>query len=249
MLLLLWCVLPTLKAATLIIGTSGENPPLSFQVDSKNYFSGFEVELMDQICQRINMECKYKAVLVSNILDDLNTGTIDFAIAAIISPPTPLPGYLFGFPYLQSSGRFMVLKDSPINSLNQLVNTTIGVRKGTLERGSLFKELVLKRFNNQVNVVEYADINSLIAALSAQEVDAIFSNDLPIEYWYYTNPTLYKLVGNALPVGNNYSIMTAINHASLLEQMNKALLTMMDDGTYLRIYKRYFDLIYAYPNP
>lgn len=51
---------------------------------------------------------------------------------------------------------------------------------------------------------------------------------------------LFKLVGKAIRSGDGYGIMANKNNADLITQINKALLQMENDGTYLRISNTYF---------
>ena len=83
----------------------------------------------------------------------------------------------------------------------------------------------------------------LLYALNKEEVDAIFSNALPIRYWYYNHKTIYKLVGSRIPFGNSYSIMGRKKSQLQMMQINHALLDTMGDGSYLKIYNRYFSWI------
>lgn len=230
-------------AKTLIIGTAAGSPPLSYQVSSKNHFYGFEVDLMSEICRRVNATCEFKPVIVSTIVDEINSGKINFAIAAIILPSTLEKEYVFSLPYLDSGGQFMSLKGSKINNPNDIRGKRVGVRRSTFNHGSIFKDLVLNIYNNQIKVVEYTTMNDLFMGLSKKEVDVIFSNELPIRYWYRQHKHLYNLVGSEIPLGNGYSIMAKRIFRMQMIQMNEALLDMMGDGTYLKIYAHYFHFI------
>lgn len=241
--LIVWLIFSNVSAETIIIGTSSENPPFSFQVSNQNHFYGFEVELMSNICYRIGVQCQFKSVGVSSIIDELNSGKIDYAIAAIMLPDKPLKGFVFSLPYLQSGAQFMTLVNSKINAPADIRGKTIGVRKGTLGGGTLFKNLIMEIYDEQLKVLEYPTMPDLLYALNKEEVDAIFSNALPIRYWYYNHKTIYKLVGSRIPFGNSYSIMGRKKSQLQMMQINHALLDTMGDGSYLKIYNRYFSWI------
>jgi len=241
--LIICFIFSSVNAETIIIGTSPENPPFSFQVDSQNHFYGFEVELMSNICYRVGVQCQFKSIGVSSIIDELNSGKIDYAIAAIILPDKPLNGFVFSLPYLQSGAQLMTLANSKINDPVDIRGKTIGVRKGTLGGGTLFKDLIMEIYDEQLKVLEYSSMQDLLDALNKEKVDAIFSNELPIRYWYYNHKTIYKLVGSRIPFGNSYSIMGRKKSELQMMQMNHALLDTIGDGSYLKIYNRYFSWI------
>jgi ABC-type amino acid transport substrate-binding protein len=201
------------------------------------------VALINDICRRIEAKCEFKPVVVSTIVDEMRFGHINFAIAAITLPSRPINEFVFSLPYLQSGGQFLSLKGSKIKYPKDIKGKRVGVRKSTLEGGSIFKELILRIYDYQVKVVEYPTMHDLVMALSKKEVDVIFSNALPIVYWYNQNKRIYNLVGSEIPMGNGYSIMADKKHGLQMMQMNHALLEMMADGTYLKIYSHYFHFL------
>lgn len=240
--LTLWLLSCSANAQSLMIGTSPENPPFSFQADA-NHFYGFEVDLMNEVCRRLNLKCNYSSVAMNDIPDHLTKGKIDFAIAGIALPATQLPGFVFSLPYLQNGAQFMTLRRSAINQPSAIRNKMVGIRQGSLDGGNLYKKLISEMYDNEITVVEYPTMSALLLGLSNHEVDAIFANELPIKYWYYNHKEIYKLIGTEVPVNNNYSILTSKKYAPLMVQMNHALLDMIADGTYLKIYKRYFNTV------
>ena len=240
--LITWIVCTNINATqTIIVGIAAGNPPLSYLVSSKNHFYGFEVDLMSDICRRIDVTCEFKPVVVSTIANEIHSGTINFAIAAITLPSKPQKEYVFSLPYLQSGGQFLSLIGSNINNPSDIKSKRVGVMRGALKGGSIFKDLILQMYDDEVKVVEYTTMHDLFLALSKKEVDVIFSDELPVNYWYHQHKHLYNLVGSEIPLGNGYSIMASKRFGLQILQMNHALLDMMADGTYLKIYTHYFN--------
>jgi arginine transport system substrate-binding protein len=208
--------------------------------DQDNHFYGFEVDIMHTICQRMNMPCTFKGVTPSSIPDDLVNQKIDLAIAAIIIPSDPILGYIFSLPYLASNAEFLTTKQSSIQGPADIIHKRVGVRRGTLMGGRLFANFVSKLYQGKVVILEYADINELIDALNNNKVDVIFANAVAADYWLVNNTNLYRIIGTRIPVGDGYGIMTNLGQEALIDKINKALLSMEADGTYLAIYTRYF---------
>ena len=107
-------------------------------------------------------------------------------------------------------------------------------------QGAIFKAQVLQSYNNLVQIVEYPTITEVFQALSNNEVDAIITDEESAKFWVVLNGTMFKLVGSGLPTGMGYGIMANKKSADLINNINKALLNMEDDGSYLKIYKYYF---------
>lgn len=230
-------------AQPIVIGTAPDNPPLSFQTSSVTNFSGFEVDLMQRLCNRIPLTCEYRSVVVSQILPELQAGHLDFAIAGLVIPTQPPDGVLFSLPYLQSGVQFLTMADSKIKAPDDIRGKTVGIRKGSLGGGQLFRNFVLQLYENEVTVKYYYSMNHLILGLTNHEVDVVFSNELGIKYWYYNNRQRYRLIGSEVPYGNGYGILTTSRNSELLKQLNHELLETIADGTYLQVYNQYFSQI------
>ena len=241
LLLSTWFVLSVSYAKTLIIETTTDSPPFVSLADNKNHFYGFDIDIMLRICQMIQENCEFKPVLISKLGDKIVQGKADLAISAIIIPSVPLNNLIFSLPYLPSNGQVMVRADSNIKDFKDLLHKKIGVRHGTLFfGGSLFKDHILSVYGDKIDIIEYSTIDDLLYALSNEDVDAIFSNEKNIQFWYMNNKELYRLVGSKIPIGDGYGIMAKIGNEDLMTRINQALMKMEADGSYLQIYKRYF---------
>lgn len=234
------CSISHAQPAPLIIGVAASYPPLSTQADKKSHFFGFEIDLMNEICNRLKITCEYRPIIVSKIMPALATGKLDLAMAAIVRPTAIPSGFIFSLPYLESYGQFMTLKKSTINNLQDIQNKTVGIRLSTTEGGHLFRDLLEQVFHNQVNVVEYTTLDDILIALVNDDVDVLFGNKVAVQYWYQNNMELYKLVGDPITIGNGYAIMSLEKNNPLISQINIIITEMINDGTYKKIYETYF---------
>ena len=228
-------MLPLIQAHALIIGTTPNYPPMASLADQNNNYFGFEIDIMQAICKRIKTPCTFTSVFVKDVQNTLLAGKIDLAIAALIIPEKPIPGFLFSLPYLTSNAQFIVSKNSRINSPADIKNKLIGTQEGTL-----FGALALKLYNGKVNISTYSRFDDLVYALNNRDVDAAFTNAVAVEYWMVNGGGNYRLIGSRIPIGNGYGIMANVGREGLIEQINQAIQNMMADGGYLTIYSRYF---------
>lgn len=222
------------QAKTLIVGTTPEYPPFSMSADKTHYY-GFDVDLMTEICKRIQQDCTFQPMPFDGLLPGLQARQIDVAIGAIIINDTILEHFISSVPYLESSAQFFSLKSSPIKAPMDIKNKKLGVRNGTL-----FQALAEHLFQNHIHITSFDDVTDLISALSAESIDAILMNAAAAKYWSANNNDLYKLIGNPIPTGKGYGIISNKNQDLLMEKINEALLHMQNDGSYLKIYSRYF---------
>jgi arginine transport system substrate-binding protein len=227
-------LLPLSYGQTLVIGTTSQNPPFSLIAD-KGHLYGFDLDIMENICQRIQATCKFVPFVLTDLYTQLKAGKIDLAIAAIIITDYRQKDFLLSLPYLMSNGQFMTLQQSNIKSPQDIMNKTVGVRRGTP-----FKGLALKIYKNNINILDFPDMPSLLDALTNKKVDVILTNAAAANYWFANTSNTYKLIGTELPTGEGYGILANKNQTELIKQINQALLDMEADGTYLKIYTRYF---------
>jgi ABC-type amino acid transport substrate-binding protein len=228
-------LLPFTHISALTIGVMPNYPPLSSLTDQKNHFSGFEIDLMQGICQRIKLPCKFTAVIMKQIQPDLIAQKIDLAIASYIIPDKPLPGFIFSLPYLESNAEFIVNQDSEIFTPADLEHKTIGVRHGTM-----FDELLAKLYGNKVSITKYMSVDELISALNNRDIDAALTDAVAADRWMINSAGQYRIVGKKIPIGNGYGILANVGQETLMAQINHALQTMMIDGSYVKIYSAYF---------
>ena len=228
-------ILPVIQTQALTIGTMSNNPPLSSLADKHNHFFGFEIDLMLEICSRIKLPCTFKSVLMKKIQPDLMAKKIDLAIATYIISNKPLPGFIYSLPYLASNAEFIVNKNSSITTQANMQNKTVGVRHGTL-----FDDLLYQLYGDDVNIIKYMTIDELISALDNRDIDAALTDAVAADYWVTNSDGQYRIVGKKIPIGEGYGILANVGEEPLMLKINHALQSMMIDGSYVKIYSRYF---------
>lgn len=221
------------------VGVLEFSPPFVLMSASGNGTSyyGFKIDLMNAICEQMHRECKYKPLDMSELYSSLDKEEVDVLLAPTPIPSTNDSNYLFSLPYLASNAQFVTLESNDqINSLMDLKGKRVGALKY-----SLYDELLEKKFQNFYVLRDYSKITDMATALYNKDIDAAVLNASVAKYVVsnYTKATL-KFVGNEIPVGQGYGIVSLKENAALIEQINDALLKIEADGTYLKIYKTYF---------
>lgn len=222
-------------AQTLLIGTLSYNPPFEIEADAQKNVMGFDVDIMNEICKRLNKHCKYKYMAFSNLFDAIDEGQIQLSIAAITITDSRQQDYIFSLPYLLSSAQFITLADSSIHDLSDLKNKKIG-----LLESSAYLNKILSNYKNNNQIVEFKKSANEYQELKSKKVDVIVTDSAVAQYWVANNNGVFKLVGKAIPTGNGYGIMANKTSTQLIADINKTILQMELDGSYLQIYNRYF---------
>jgi len=233
--LVLLLVFSWAHAKELLIGTTSQNPPFNSIADNRSHFYGFDIDILGEICRRLKVECKFKPVLFNDLFTAVAANKIDLAIAAIIITPYRQQQFLFSLPYLESNAQFLAKQNSQLTSPESIENKIVGTRLGTP-----FADFAREIYKNKITIIEYPDIAELLNGLNNDKVDAILMDAEAAKNWVSNNSDLYKLIGTQMPIGNGYGIMANPNQTQLVAQINQALLSMEADGTYIKIYSRYF---------
>ena len=199
------------------------------------YFYGFSIDMMNAICQRIQQKCIFSPLTLTNQFEQLDRGAIDLLLLA-----SPYTGelsnrYIASLPYVVSRVEFVTLKSNSINRISDIKQMKIGVIKTTFYE--LFSQTPYAKNNK---IVTYNIVPDLLTALMQKKVDVIILNSALA--WSYINNDLYsiKTVGNAISLGAGYGIVSLKKNAELIEKINKAILSIQADGTYVSIYSKYY---------
>ena len=232
----LCCVLNVVNAYTITIAVPPFTPPFIMSSDNKNHFSGFDVDLMSEICKRINATCTYKSypsfkALVQGGL----TNEFDLAIGGIIITPERSNLYIFTLPDLKSTGQYMTRYGEDIKNIEDIPGKTVGVAESTV-----FEIFIRNKYADSINIKTYSTLTQVLEALDDGEVDVVLLNGLNVQYWVANSDNLYKTIGKPFTLGLGYAFLAQKKDQNLVSQINKALLDIENDGTYLKIYKTYF---------
>ncbi|KTD01281.1 transporter substrate-binding domain-containing protein [Fluoribacter gormanii] len=218
----------------LAVGVLKFAPPFS-STDSDNHYFGFSVDLMDEICKRIASSCIYKPTDLDSQFKDLDSGYIDITFLPSPLPSTESTNYVFSLPYITSRGQFISLKNSNINTIDDIKNKKIGALRATFIQSN-----VLPNYTSKQNIKAYSQITLLIGALSNHDIDVALVNENVAKYLLNNALKGFQLVGKPIVMGNGYGIIALKKNAAIIDKINKALLEIETDGTYLAIYHKYF---------
>ena len=215
------------------VGSMGDAKPYTF-TDKNGQFDGFDIELFRDVARRLGFDKDHVTFTgqdFSALLPSVANGRFDTAVAAIGITDARKKVVDFSDGYL--AGYLTVLtSDNTIKSADDLAGKRLGVVQGTLQ------EAYARNHFTKTDVVNFPDNNSAVSALNTGTVDAHFL-DYESAKTYVTQygladvkdiPSFDAPAGFAIAKGN-----TAFRDA-----LNKGLAAAMEDGTWERLYKKWF---------
>jgi polar amino acid transport system substrate-binding protein len=219
-----------LEPGTLTIGSDIPYPP--FEQGKPPDYTGFDVELMDEIAKRLDLTPKWVDTAFPTIFSDLQAGKFDIVASSTTITPARSKRVTFSDPYFDADQSLMVQKGSDLTSVDDITSdTAIGVQTGTT--GQDYAEN-----NTDGTVQSFAAIGTVFNALQAGQVDAVI-NDFAVSAFALKKYPELDVV-QTIPTGENYGFPVQKTNSALLKAVNGALKALIADGTYQTIFKKWF---------
>lgn len=213
----------------IVVGMDFNNKPLSFIECSDK--SGLEVDLIKEIADRMSASPFIINIPKNELFTALKEGDIDIAISSL--EPGNINGISFSRPYF-IDGYSIVIRSREwrIKSGSDLNGKVVEVtEKALLKR---VKELFPK-----IKKIEYEEnLERAMADLDRVLVDAVVS-PYSLSAYYCKRYKKVKMIDQLIDE-KNYVIAVRSSDGNLLKKINEILLQMFKDGTYNKIFKKWF---------
>jgi polar amino acid transport system substrate-binding protein len=208
-------------------------PPFEFTKNGQPV--GIDIELMREIGKRAGFTPEFQNVTFDGIIPGLGNNLYDAAISSMTITKAREKKVDFSDPYFNADQSLMVQSDSPIKSLDDVGDGTVGVQLGTTG------ELTAKEFKEQGKITgeirTFDTITDAFAALENGQIQAII-NDFPVSAYAARTGGGELEVVQTFQTGEQYGIAFP-KDSDLVGPVNKALEDIKKDGTYAKIYKKW----------
>ncbi|MEX2607713.1 MAG: glutamine ABC transporter substrate-binding protein [Kiritimatiellia bacterium] len=221
-------------ADTVQVATDNGFVPFEFVDSSTGELIGFDIDLIRAIGEEAELNLKINTMEFDGLIAGIRTGRYDVGIAGITITEERGKSIDFSDPYYDAGLILAVRADNQtISSAADLAGNRVGTRSGSTS------ESYLKEHHPEASVIAFPGIVEAYMDLEAGRVDAVLY-DLP-NVQYYVNQdreTNFKTVGEVLQ-GEQYGIAFP-KGSPLVQPVNEALQELRDNGTYDRIYAKWF---------
>jgi polar amino acid transport system substrate-binding protein len=220
------------ETTPLTVGSDIPYPP--FEQGKSGEYTGFDVELMDAIGEKIGRAPEFQDTSFETIFRDVGQGKFEAVISAATITPEREKEVAFSDPYYLSEQAILVKEGSEITGLADLGGKTVGAQQGTtgLELG--------KEKANAGELRPYPEGPDAINALKAGTVEAVII-DAPVAQNAIEEEGGVE-IAEKVPTEEEYGIAVAKDNTALLEEINQGLGKVISDGTYATIYEKWFHL-------
>ncbi len=228
--------LELLQPGKLLVATEGTYAPFSMRSpDGK--LDGLEIRVMKEVAKRLNLE--YTPVLIKwdSLLVGLQADQFDVISAAMDITEARQKQVTFSNGWLESGGRVVTAKNSPIKSAADLKGKTVGALvSSTWTKIAEEKGATVKGYKAESDAMQ---------DLVNGNVDAVITDSIAAAY-------AIKSGGLPLTMTDDYvshvqkGFAFKMGKPHLVEAVNKALADMVADGTYAKLTS---DLVGFDPTP
>lgn len=231
---------PTLVPGVLRVGSSLDYEPFEYyqaRPGRAPSLKGFDVELVQAIAGQLDLRVRWVDTGFSTIFASLASNNLDVVAAAATITPARQRTVNFSNPYFQVNQSLTVnLTRTPaITSIDKLGRgNVIAVQSGSTgaswaNENLLSKGVRLKSFNLS---------NEMFAELEAGTVAGVI-NDEPASRAEVAGLPGLKVV-QVIDTGEHYGLAVSKGNPGLLSAVNNALDRIIADGTYARLFRKYF---------
>lgn len=225
-----------IDAGVLKVGAKVDVPKFGLQNTATGEMEGFEVDLAYEIAGKIfgctAAEAKDKKLVAFQGVTAktrgplLDNGEVDLVIATYTITEERKETWNFSDPYYTDAVGLLVLKDSGINSIEDLDGKVIAVSQGSTTRDGFKKYVEEKGYNVNPEFEEFDGYPSMAAALAAKNVD-VFSVDRAILAGYNDDTTII------LPdrfAEQEYGVASKLDNKGLAELVNGVVTDLKSSG-------------------
>jgi polar amino acid transport system substrate-binding protein len=236
-------------AGKLIVCSDIPYPPQEF-FDANQQPTGSDIDIGAEIAKRLGLTLQVENSVFDTIIAAVTGGKCDIIISAQNINADRVK-QVDMIPYFEAGQSFMVPKGNPkgIKVLDDLCGTQIGAESGTTEAfyiggtdqykgDGLTKECADKGKPAPI-LKQYQKDSDTILALQSSAIDVYFGDTPVVVNYVGTNPAQFELSTVPPLPGIKEGISVPKDKTGLRDAVVTALKSMMDDGAYLQILKKY----------
>ncbi len=220
------------------VATEGDFAPFNF-IDAEGKPAGFDIDVANELCRRLERECRYEVTPWAELIPALTRGEVDLVAASMRIPSNRPVGVIFSDPYYGSRGRFVASSDTVSGEVDmvQADGSQIAVQESSLH------EAYLKARYPGIELVGTRSLKVALRLVAEGRVERAFGDNAAILQWL-RNETCCRVLGNPVSdetyFGEGIGLVVREEDTALLGNLNRHLQSMLEDGTSDRLSEQYF---------
>ncbi len=214
--------------------------PYMFWNGKTQFYDGFEMEIIQEIATRLNIEPRPINIPWTTQPENLASRQVDLLLSAreegALETGDSKGKFIESTAYYRSSQRLLIRSDgTQIKSLRDMIGKRVGVVANS--GGAAIAETYNKNRGNAIRLFSSRDLDRMVIQLRDRQLDAMILDE-PIAVWQVRNNPNFIIVGEPL-IPIRLVAMINKDDLSLKKAVDQALADMRQDGKLEQILKRW----------
>ena len=211
---------------TIVIATNPTWPPMQF-IDMDKNIIGFEVDLLNAICDAANLKCTWKNAAWEGIFGEIESHNADVIASCVTITEARQKKYLFSEPVYNMYQALVVPTDSPIAKPEDLKGgKRVGIQIGTTAIEAL------KKIDADYEIVTYDEVGLALEDLANGRLDAVMCDD-PVAKFYASQKEGYKgkmKIAFSSTDPEVFGFLVLKDNTALMDKLNAGFKAIKENG-------------------
>ena len=240
------------KPTKIVAGMDDTFAPMGFRDDSGKIV-GFDIDMAEAISKEIGVPIEFKPIdwaskdigvpIEFKPIDwasketELNSGRIDCIWNGFTMTPERQKKLAFTKPYMDNIQEFVVLKDSPVQSMADLKGKKITIQEASTAETALNRDPQLKAAFAEVKA--YPDLTACFMDLESGRCDAVLSDTVLNEYYMTKKPDTFRELPDQVSK-DTFAIGIKKDNQALVDLLNQGIDKVIASGEAAKISEKWF---------
>ena len=224
---------------TFTVGFDAEYPPYGYLDMATNDYTGFDLELAEELCNRRGWTLVKKPINWDNKDAEIDSGSID-CIWNGMTYTGREADYTWSDPYVNNYIVIAVMADSDINTAEDLAGKIVITQSGSSALTALESAELVQLRNTSASLEQNPSYNTCFTDMEAGAVDAIAVDIGVARYQMRNNPDKFRILEEPIAT-EQYAIAFKLGNEELRNQVQETYDEMLADGTVMKIAQNYAD--------
>ncbi|MFC6883163.1 MULTISPECIES: substrate-binding periplasmic protein [Actinomadura] len=216
---------------TITAAVSTDQPPFA-KAAKGGRPEGFIVDLTDEVAKRLKLKVSYKSSTVPAAMQGLTTGQYDLGASGLGVTAERQKQVAFTKGLYWSTTEVLTLKSNPASKVTDFSGKRTGVVTGAVQQA------FVKNKMPGAKQTQFRDQNAAVSQLLSGNIDAFVVGG-PDAQAYMKRYDKLKVAVSA-PVDHPTAMAVQKKNTKFLKAVDDQLAAMVQDGTYIRIYRTWF---------
>ena len=209
--------------------------PFEFK-DSDQVYKGLDVDIINEVAKRSGWKMNQSFPGFDAAVNAVQSGSADALMAGTTITEARKQVFTFSDPYFDTKIIVATTKANKISSYEDLKGKTVGVKNGTAAQ--TFLEENKNKYGFSIKTFDTGDL--MYNSLATGSINAVMDDEAVIQYAIQQGQDLSLDIPGE-PIGSfGFSVKKGSKYEYLVDDFNKALAEMKEDGTYEKIMNKWF---------